>query len=90
MDGSGGQEVYGVMASMPELTQALINAAQSAAQAAQAAQAASSSGGVEGSNNGVLKKCLAKLIPRPGSFSPSDREQEVLQWRDWYWVSSST
>ena len=70
---------------MPELTQALINAAQSAAKAAQAAQAASSSSGVEGSNNGVLKKDLAKLIPRPGSFSPSDREQEVLQWRDWYW-----
>ena len=24
--------------------------------------------------------------PRPGTFNPTDREQEVLQWRDWYWT----
>lgn len=56
-----------------------------AAQAVQATSAASSSGGgttgaEEGS--GVMKKDLAKLI---GVFNPSDREQEMLQWRDWYW-----
>lgn len=72
-------------AGMPELTQALITAAQSAAQAPQPAQPASSSGSAEGSSSGVLKKDLAKLIPMPSSFSPADREQEVLQWRDWYW-----
>ena len=70
-----------------ELAQALIQAAQSASQAAQAATTASSAqaGGGDGSVTGSLKKDLAKLIPRPNSFNPVDREQEVLQWRDWYW-----
>lgn len=73
MDGSGGQDAFALAAGMagaPELAQALINAAQPAAQAAQAAQAASSSSG----GSGILKKDLAKLIPRPSSFSPADRE----------------
>ena len=71
-----------------ELTQALIQAAQSATQAAQAAasvNAAQAQGGGESSSSGSSKRDLAKLIPRPNSFSPIDREQEVLQWRDWYW-----
>ena len=71
-----------------ELTQALIQAAQSATQAAQATasvNAAQAQGGGEGSSSGSSKRDLAKLIPRPNSFSPIDREQEVLQWRDWFW-----
>ena len=70
-----------------ELAQALIQAAQSASQAAQAATTASAAqtGGGDGPAAGGLKKDLAKLIPRPNSFNPVDREQEVLQWRDWYW-----
>ena len=46
---------------------------------------AQANGGGEGSSSGSLKRDLAKLIPRPSSFSPLDREQEVVQWRDWYW-----
>ena len=75
---------------MPVLAQAVIAAANAAAQAA---QAAASSGGTAGQgaegaggSQGVLKRDLAKLIPRPGAFNPTDREQEVLQWRDWYWT----
>ena len=72
---------------MTELTQALIGAAQAASLVAnQAAQVSAihttSSSGAE---PGVLKKDLAKLIPRPPVFNPADREQEVLQWRDWLW-----
>ena len=66
-----------------ELTQALIQAAQSASQAAEAAttaSAAQASGGGDGPVTGSLKRDLAKLIPRPNSFNPVDREQEVLQW----------
>ena len=39
-----------------------------------------------GGSQGVLKRDLAKLIPRPGTFKPTDREQEILQERDWYWT----
>ena len=72
---------------MTELTQALIGAAQAATLAAsQAAQAtASQSMPTSGGESGGLKKDLAKLIPRPQVFNPADREQEVLQWRDWFW-----
>ena len=74
-------------AGMTELTQALIGAAQAATLAAsQAAQAtASQSSPAGGGDAGGLKKDLAKLIPRPQVFNPADREQEVLQWRDWFW-----
>ena len=26
-----------------------------------------------------------KLLPKPPNFAPADRDQEVLQWHDWYW-----
>ena len=85
MDGSGGVGVD--LTSFPELTQALIATAQAATQAVQAASAAAAATGVQagGESSEASKKDLAKLIPRPGVFNPSDREQEILQWRDWYW-----
>ena len=74
---------------MTGLAQAVMAAANAAAQAAQAAAssggAGASSGGAAG-EQGILKRDLAKLIPRPSTFNPTDREQEVLQWRDWYWT----
>ena len=70
---------------MSGLAQAVIAAATAAAQAAQAAASSGHAGG-PGEEHGVLKKDLAKLIPRPSPFNPLDREQEVLQWRDWYWT----
>lgn len=84
MDGSGGAGMD--FTSFPDLTQALIATANAATQAVQAASAASSSAGQAGGEGSeVVKKDLAKLIPRPGVFNPSGREQEILQWRDWYW-----
>ena len=74
---------------MTGLAQAVMAAANAAAQAAQAAAcsggAGASSGGATG-EQGILKRDLAKLIPRPSTFNPTDREQEVLQRRDWYWT----
>ena len=52
------------------------------------AQAASSAGaGSSDGVSGILSKDRARLIPRPSSFAPADyREQEVVQWKDWYWT----
>ena len=62
---------------MTEIARVVANAASVAAEAARAAQATSS---------GERKKDLYRLIPRPPTFAPSDRDQEVSQWRDWYWA----
>ena len=80
MDGS---EVDFTTAVSAELAQALL----ATAQAATPAQAAATATAVQGSateSSGQNKKDLAKLIPRPAVFHPSDREQETLQWRDWF------
>ena len=73
---------------MAGLAQAVMAAANAAAQAAQAAASSGGAGVSAGGAvaEGILKRDLAKLIPRPGTFNPTDREQEVLQWRDWYWT----
>jgi hypothetical protein len=55
-----------------------VNAANNAAEAARAATQASSS-------TSEKKRDLYHLIPRPATFSPSDRAQEVSLWRDWFW-----
>ena len=47
-------------------------------EAARAASQASAS-------TGDRKKDLYRLIPKPANFAPADRDQEVSQWRDWYW-----
>ena len=64
------------MAEMAELARAVASAAATSAQAARAVSQASSAGD--------KKKDLHRLIPRP-AFAPADRDQEVSQWRDWYW-----
>ena len=79
MDGSG-------PTGFEDLTQALIATAQAATQAIQTATSTGSGTGAStGEPSGLLKKDLARLIPRPGIFQPTDREQEILQWRDWFW-----
>ena len=79
MDGSG-------PTGFEDLTQALIATAQAATQAVQTATSTGSgTGAPTGEPSGLLKKDLARLIPRPGIFQPTDREQEILQWRDWFW-----
>ena len=80
MDGTG------VLPGVEELTQALIATATAATQAVQAVSTTTTGGGAgSGDSNGLVKKDLVRLIPRPGSFHPVDREQEILQWRDWFW-----
>ena len=58
--------------------------ATATAAAAQAAEAAASTAGGKGAND-KNKKEWYRLIPRPAVFAPSDREQEVSLWRDWFW-----
>ena len=64
---------------MAEMARMVAAAAAAAAEAARAATQA-----VQGSSSDK-KKDLFRLIPKPNSFSPADREQEVSLWRDWYW-----
>lgn len=33
----------------------------------------------------ILKKNSTGWMPRRSRFASSDRDQEVSQWRDWYW-----
>ena len=65
------------MTEMAELARAVASAAATAAEAARAVS--------QVSNSGDKKKDLHRLIPRPATFAPADRDQEVSQWRDWYW-----
>eukprot|EP00435_Cladocopium_sp_Y103_P030301 s1247_g7.t1 len=67
------------LAEMAQLARMVADAATAAADAARAATHASTSTG------GDKKKDWYRLIPRPSNFAPTDREQEVSLWRDWYW-----
>ena len=76
-----------------EVAQRLVAAAEAASQAASAAvqivtqvqqqqqgQGASSSTGAM-----TDEKSWYRLLPKPQVFEPSNREQEISQWRDWAW-----
>ena len=65
---------------MNDLARIVAEAAAAAARAAEAATAVSTQQQPE------KKKDLYRLIPKPPVFNPSDREQEVIQWKDWYWT----
>ena len=73
------QQLQGVQAEMAELMRMVATAAWVAAEAAKAATGASQGSAPD------RRKELYKLIPKPAVFAPGDREQEVAQWRDWYW-----
>ena len=73
------QQLQGVQAEMAHLMRMVATAATAAAEAAKAATGASQGSAPD------RKKELYKLIPKPAMFAPGDREQEVAQWRDWYW-----
>lgn len=66
---------------MVELARMVATAATAATAAAEAARAASQAS----TSTGDRKKDLYRLIPKPANFAPADRDQEVSQWRDWYW-----
>ena len=34
---------------------------------------------------GLSGKDLVRVLPRPDVFKPTSREEEHVQWRDWYW-----
>ena len=62
---------------LAEMADMVRMAATAAAAAAEATQASTASGD--------RKKDRYRLIPKPATFGPTDREQEVSQWKDWYW-----
>ena len=59
------------------------NAAIRAAEAANALMTSSSTS-TSSSGNGSSKE-LYKLISKPSVFAPENKEQEISQWKDWYW-----
>ena len=58
----------------------MIQATTNAAEAAQAAVKA-----VEALKSGSDDKNWYRLLPKPGDFNPSSREDEISKWRDWSW-----
>ena len=66
-----------------ELARRMIVAAEAAATAAQvAAQALQEQ---QGARTAEKEKDWFKLVPKPATFDPSSREQEIAQWKDWWW-----
>lgn len=59
------------------------NAAIRAAEAANALMTSSSTS-TSSSGNGSSKE-LYKLISKPSVFAPENKEQEISQWKDWFW-----
>ena len=78
--GGPASPVHGAGMSMEDLVRSLNLSVEAATRAANAAADSMQRSG------GSQQKDLYKLLPKPSSFNPSDRDQEVLQWRDWYWT----
>ena len=77
-DGSptgSGQQIDGNLIALQ-----MIQATNSAAEAAQAAVKA-----VESFKSGSDDKNWYRLLPQPGDFNPSSREDEISKWREWSW-----
>ena len=64
---------------MAHLARMVAEAATAVADAPRAATQASAS------NAGGDRRNWYRLIPRRSGFASSDKDQEVSQWRDWYW-----
>ena len=58
----------------------MIQATTNAAEAAQAAVRA-----VEALKSGSDDKNWYRLLPKPGDFNPTSREDEISRWCDWSW-----
>ena len=81
--GPNQQQFEAVMNQLMQTANAAIQASESANAMASLVHASSSSsttGSLEGST-----KDLYKLIQKPAVFSPENREQELSQWKDWFW-----
>lgn len=74
-------QAQGQVQGLNELARLVASATAAAAQAAEAAAATSTTRPPDEKS----KKDLYKLIPRPSTFAPADRDQEVAMWRDWFW-----
>ena len=73
-----------VMNQLVQTSQAAIRAAETAnALAAQITSSSTSSTSGPGADDGKAIKDLYKLLQKPNTFAPENREQEVAQWRDW-------
>ena len=64
-----------------ELARRMIVATEAAASAAQSAAQALADLGSRGKD----EKSWYKVLPKPGSFDPKSREEELAQWRDFCW-----
>ena len=63
----------------------MIQATTSAAEVAQAAADALQQLQSQSTGGGTDEKSWYKLLPKPGAFEPSSREDEIAKWRDWSW-----
>ena len=89
-DGSpAGASMEGQQANAGEvLAMRMMQAAESAAAAAQAATqavAALSTGSTGGHSSGSVQPEWYKVLPKPSTFEPKDREAELSGFRDWWW-----
>jgi hypothetical protein len=60
-------------------------ATATAAQAATQAVAAMTAGATGGQTSGSAKPECYKVLPKPSTFEPKDREAELSGFRDWWW-----
>ena len=84
IQGPNQQQFEAIMNQLMQTANAAIQASESAnamASLVQSSTSSSTTGSLEGST-----KDLYKLIQKPALFSPENREQEISQWRDWFWA----
>ena len=77
---SAAQQLDGAAVAM-QMVQATTAAAEAASAAVAAVQGLKST--IESSSTD--EKAWYRLLPKPGSFDPGSREDEIAKWRDWSW-----
>ena len=76
---TAGQALDGAAVAM-QMVQATTPAAEAAAAAVSAVESLKSSLG-----SSRDEKAWCRLLPKPSSFDPGSREDEIAKWRDWSW-----
>ena len=77
---TAGQTLDGAAVAM-QMVQATTAAAEAAAAAVSAVESLKSSLG----SSSTDEKAWYRLLPKPTSFDPGSREDEIAKWRDWSW-----
>ena len=81
---TAGQALDGAAVAM-QMVQATTAAAEAAAAAVSAVKSLKSSLG----SSSTDEKAWYRLLPKPTSFDPGTREDEIAKWRDWSWSLSN-